>query len=145
MKNRNIYRVIQFQILWLLLLPFYAAAQNVLCDATTLEEFYACYGGQSAFSTHSVAAVTTFIEADDALQAGDYAQAKIWVDNLFNTYPKGSGVWWNVFNDPNGAKIWTPDAYYGLCMMEDILDYQINGDAIVQDSKLTRRIAFVCC
>ncbi len=145
MKNRNIYRVIQFQILWLLLLPFYAAAQNVLCDATTLEEFYACYGGQSAFSTHSVAAVTTFIEADDALQAGDYAQAKIWVDNLFNTYPKGSGVWWNVFNDPNGANIGTPHAYYGLRMMEDILDYQINGDPNVQVRKVNMKIVLVGC
>lgn len=145
MKIRNICRVIQIQSLWLLLLPFSAAAQNVLCDATTLEEFYACYGGQSAFSTHSVAAVTTFIEADDALQTGDYAQAKIWVDNLFNTYPKGSSVWWNVFNDPNGANIGTPHAYYGLRMMEDILDYQINGDPNVQARRVNMKIVLVGC
>jgi hypothetical protein len=115
----------------------------VFCDATNLTDFYACYGGQSAFSTHSVAAVTTFIQADNAVQAGNYAQAKTLVDNLFNTYPKGSNVWWNIFNAPNGANIGTPHAYYGLRMMEDIIDHGLNGNPNVQSKKATMKIVLV--
>ena len=135
MKIKKTYRTIFFPCLFLLLLPPAAPAQNLLCDAATLEDFFICYGGQGAFSTHSIAAMSTFIQADDALQAGDYAQAKTLVDNLFNTYPRGSSVWWNVFNDPNGANIGTPHAYYGLRMIEDIIDHGLNGDPNVMAKK----------
>lgn len=145
MNIRNIYRVFLFQGLWLFLLQSAAPAQNVLCDATTLEDFFNCYGGQSAFSTHSVAAVTTFIEADNALQAGNYAQAKTMLDNLFNTYPRGSNIWWNVFNDPNGANLGTPHAYYGLRMMEDIIDHGLNGVPNVPAKKAKMKIVLVGC
>ena len=145
MNIRNIYRVFLFQGLWLFLLQSAAPAQNVLCDATTLEDFFICYGGQSAFGTHSVAAVTTFIEAEDALQAGNYAQAKTMLDNLFNTYPRGSNIWWNVFNDPNGANIGTPHAYYGLRMMEDIIDYGLNSIPNVPAKKAKMKIVLVGC
>ncbi len=145
MKISNIYRVFLFQGLWLLVFQPSISAQNVLCDATTLEDFFNCYGGQSAFSTHSVAAVTTFIEADDALQAGNYAEAKTMVDNLFNTYPRGSNIWWNVFNDPNGANIGTPHAYYGLRMMEDIIDHGLNGVPNVQAKEAKMKIVLVGC
>ena len=70
MQVKNIYRALLLQCFWLLMMPSSTFAQNVLCGATTLEDFYDCYGGQGAFSTHSVAAVTTFIEADSALLAG---------------------------------------------------------------------------
>jgi hypothetical protein len=143
MKISNLYQAFLFQCLCLLLSPTLSRAQNVLCDATTLADFYACYGGQSAFSTHSVAAVTTFIQAENALQAGNYAQAKTLVDNLFNTYPKGSNVWWNIFDDPNGANIGTPHAYYGLRMMEDIIDHELNGNPNVQAKKATMKIVLV--
>jgi hypothetical protein len=140
---KNFHRVLVIQCLFFLLLPSPSRAQNVLCDATTLADFFDCYGGQSAFSTHSVAAVTTFIQADNALQVGDYAQAKTLVDNLFNTYPKGSNVWWNIFNDPNGANIGTPHAYYGLRMIEDIVEHGLNGNSNVQAKKATMKIVLV--
>ncbi|MBK6995369.1 MAG: hypothetical protein IPH31_10750 [Lewinellaceae bacterium] len=145
MNIRNIYRVFLFQGLWLFYYSPLPPAQNVLCDATTLEDFFNCYGGQSAFSTHSVAAVTTFIEADNALQAGNYAQAKTMLDNLFNTYPRGSNIWWNVFNDPNGANLGTPHAYYGLRMMEDIIDHGLNGVPNVPAKKAKMKIVLVGC
>lgn len=145
MKIRNIYRLFLFQGLWLLLFQAPTAAQNLLCDATTLSDFFDCYGGQTAFSTHSVAAVTTFIEADDALQAGNYAQAKTMVDNLFNTYPRGSNIWWNVINGPNGSNIGSPNAYYGLRMMEDIIDHGLNGAPNVQARKAKMKIILVGC
>jgi hypothetical protein len=143
MNISNFYRAFILQCLCLILVPVASSAQNVLCDATTLEEFYACYGGQSAFGTHSVAAVTTFIRADSAVQAGDYAQAKILVDNLFNTYPRGSNIWWNVYNETNGSNIGSPHAYYGLRMMEDVIDHGLNGDPNVQAKKATMKIVLV--
>ncbi len=145
MNIKNLYQALAFQCLCLIALPAASPAQNVLCDAATLADFFECYGGQSAFSTHSVAAVSTFIQADDALQAGDYAQAKTLVDNLFNTYPKGSNIWWNIFNDPNGANIGTPHAYYGLRMIEDMVDHGLNGDPNVQAKKAYMKIVLVGC
>jgi hypothetical protein len=59
----------------LMLCPMLAPAQNPNCEAKTLEDFFTCYGGQSAFSPHSIKAITTFIQAEDALKGGNYAQA----------------------------------------------------------------------
>ncbi len=92
MKINFSFRAFLLQCLCLLTLPFASPAQNRVCDATTLQEFFDCYGGQAAFSAHSIAAVSTFIQADDAMQAGNYAQAKTLVDNLFNTYQAGSSL-----------------------------------------------------
>jgi hypothetical protein len=127
MKIRKFCSTCCLLCLWLLLLPGISLAQNLNCEATTLDEFFDCYGGQSAFTTQSVQAVTTFIEVENALQAGNYDNAKTLIDNLFNAYPRGSSIWWNVFNDPNGANIGTPHAYYGLRMMEDIIDHGLNS------------------
>lgn len=122
-----------------------SVAQGGDCEATTLEEFFNCYGGAGPFSTHSVNAVTTFIQAEDALWAGDYTQAKTLVENLFNTYPRGSNLWWSVFNDPNGANIGTPHAYYGLRMIEDIAAYQLNNHQAVEARKALMKIVLVGC
>lgn len=145
MKITTFCRISCIHCICLFFLSLTAPAQNVLCDAETLEDFYACYGGQSAFSAHSVKAINTFIQADSALVAGNYAQAKTLLDNLFNTYPKGSNIWWNVFNDPNGANIGTPHAYYGLRMMEDIIDYGMNGTPGIPVKKVNMKIVLVGC
>ncbi len=143
MKIRSIYQIFLFQSLWLLLLQSSAFSQNTNCDAITLKDFFDCYGGQSKFSAHSVAAVTAFVTADDALQAKNYAQAKTIIDNLFKTYPRGSNIWWNVFNAPNNSNLGTPHAYYGLRMMEDIIDHGINSIPNVQAKKAKMKIVLV--
>ena len=120
-------------------------AQTDNCEATTLEAFFDCYGGTDAFSAHSINAVTTFIQAEDAINAGDYEQAQTLVNNLFRAYPKGSNVWWNVFNDPNGANLGTPHAYYGLRMIEDIVDYQLNNNTEIESKKAITKIVLVGC
>lgn len=113
------------------------------CEAKTLEEFYNCYGGESAFTNHSVKAISTFIEAEDAVKNGNYNLAKILVENLFKIYPRGSDIWWNVFNDPNGANLGTPHAYYGLRMMEDIVDYGLTGNPNVKAKKAKMKVVMV--
>ncbi len=145
MKSITLYKKLLLQGLLLLLLQSSVAAQGNPCNATTLEEFFNCYGGQSAFSAQSIAAVTTFIEADAAQQAGNYAQAKAKIDNLFNTYPRGSNIWWNVFNDPNGANIGTPHAYYGLRMLEDIIEHGLNGNPNITAKKAKMKVVLVGC
>ena len=72
-------------------------AQSNDCDARTLEEFFECYGGENAFSAHSINAVTTFIQAEDAINAGEFQKAKTLLDNLLRAYPTGNNAWWNVF------------------------------------------------
>jgi hypothetical protein len=142
---RSIYMPFLAQILWLIVGQATISAQNVNCTATTLPDFFLCYGGQSAFGVHSVAAITTFMEADSALKAGNYAQAKTKIDNLFNTYPRGNNVWWNVFDDPNGANVGTPHSYYGLRMLEDIIDYKLSGPSTIQPKKAKMKIVMVGC
>ena len=142
MKTSLLHRIFFFQCVGFFLLSFSTVAQNP-CEATTLDEFYDCYGGKSAFSVQSVSAVTTFMKADSALQSGKFAEAKTLIDNLFKTYPKGSNGWWNVFNEINGANIGTPHAYYGLRMMEDIIDHGLNGDPNVTAKKVNMKIVLV--
>ena len=134
-----------FPFICLLFILPVSKAQNTNCSATTLEDFFACYGGPGAFTPQSIAAITTFIQAEDALKAGDYLQAKQLVENVFTTYPKGSNSWWSVFNDPNGANIGTPHAYYGLRMIEDIVDFHLHGNPAVEAQTAYMKVVLVGC
>lgn len=118
---------------------------QINCEASTLEEFFECYGGTSAFSNHSVAAVTAFIQAEDAIKAGDYASAKTLVEAVFETYPKGNSIWWSATGDVNGANIGSPHAYYGLRMVEDIVEHHLNGDSNVEARTAKMKIVLVGC
>jgi hypothetical protein len=142
---QKLYKTNIFQFLCLLLFPFPVSAQNLNCDATTLNDFFNCYGGQSQFNTQSVEAITTFIQAEDAIQSGQFAQAKILVDNLFSTYPKGDNSWWNLYSSSNGSNIGTPHGYYGLRMLEDIIDHGINGNTTIQAKRVNMSIVLIGC
>lgn len=132
-------------LICLSLMPALFWAQNLACEATTLEEFYNCYEGPEDFNAHSVAALTTFIEAEDAIQAGDYAEAKVMVDALFETYPKGNNVWFNAYAEINGSNIGSPHAYYGLRMMEDIIDHHLNNSQDVEARTVKMKVVLVGC
>jgi hypothetical protein len=123
---KKIYTNAYLKVLLLVLMPAMTFAQLFQCDGTTLPEFYSMYGGSNQFTQHTNAAITTFIGAEDAIEAGDYTTAQNLINTLFATYPKGNNIWWNVFNDPKGANLGTPHAYYGVRMLEDIIKYQLN-------------------
>ena len=142
---QKLYKTNIFQFLCLLLFPFSVSAQNLNCDATTLNDFFNCYGGQSQFNIQSVEAITTFIQAEDAIQSGQFAQAKILVDNLFSTYPKGDNSWWNLYSSSNSSNIGTPHGYYGLRMLEDIIDHGINGNTTIQAKRVNMSIVLIGC
>lgn len=137
-------KIIFFFFVLAILCPKFSSSQ-VDCNATTLEAFFDCYGGQSAFSTHSVQALTTYIQAEDAINAGQYDVAKDLIENLFEKYPTGSDLWWQVFNAPNGANIGAPHAYYGLRMMEDIIAHGLNSDPVVDVKKANMKIVLIGC
>jgi hypothetical protein len=144
MKTPKAYPTAVLIIVFLCLWPALSFAQ-VDCEATTLEEFFDCYGGTTAFSDHSVAAVTAFIQAEDAIKAGDYASAKRFVEAVFETYPKGNSIWWSVTGDVEGANIGSPHAYYGLRMIEDIVDHHLNNPQDVEAKKAKMKIVLVGC
>lgn len=126
-------------------MPLMASAQVIQCDATLLPEFYSMYGGSGQFTQHTNDAINTFIDAEDAVESGDYNTAQNLINNLFDTYPKGDNIWWNVFNDPNGANLGTPHAYYGVRMLEDIVNYQLNP-AVNPDVKTANmKVVLVGC
>ncbi len=137
-------KIISLSILLALAFPKLLSSQ-VDCSATTVEEFFDCYGGKNAFSKHSVDAVTTYIQAQDAINAGQYMVAKELIDNLFMKYPTGSNLWWQVFNAPNGTNLGTPHAYYGLRMMEDIIAHGLNGSSAVEVKKANMKIVLIGC
>jgi len=144
MTNNNLCRVLVVQALCFLFFSVNVQAQGN-CEATTLDQFYECYGGKSAFSAHSVKALTTFIQAEDAIKAGNYSQAKILIDDLYKIYPVGNNVWGNVWTAPNGANVGSPHGYYGLRMMEDIIAYGLNPNPNVKVKKVNMNIILVGC
>jgi hypothetical protein len=134
-----------FTILLFLALSNLLHAQIIQCDGIHLPEFYTMYGGSSQFTEHTNAAITTFIDAEDAIAAGEYSTAQELINSLFETYPKGSTIWWNVFNDPNGANLGTPHAYYGVRMMEDIVDYHLNPTSNPDVKTVNMKVILVGC
>jgi len=110
-----------------------------------MAEFFECYGSAASFGTHSVAAMTTFIEAEDAIVAGDYAGAKTMIDAIFSDYPVGSRSWGDLFDARNGSNTGTPHAYYGLRMMQDIVDYNLNPNEAVEAKTVKMTVVLVGC
>ncbi len=146
MKIQNrLYRTSLLIIIFLCIITSLTHAQNENCTAATIADFYECYGGEDAFNAHSKEAISTFIQTEDAIHAGDYAQAKTLLDMLFTTYPTGSNLWWNAYNGVNGSNIGSPNGYYGLRMMEDIVDHHLNNNEEVEARTVNMSIILVGC
>ena len=58
---RPIYLALLVQLICLGIIPTAVEAQNIECDATSLQNFFDYYGGEDEFSAHSVNAITTFV------------------------------------------------------------------------------------
>lgn len=141
LKSLRLYII---QIFFVILFPFTALAQGD-CEATTLDQFFECYGGKKAFNNHAVKALTTFVEVEEAINAGNFTQAKILMDDIYKSYPIGDNIWWNVWQAPNGANIGSPHCYYGLRMMEDIVAYGLKPNPHAKVKKVNMNIVLVGC
>ncbi len=96
--------------------------------AADLEAFFDEYGGEEAFGQPAVAAVFTYLAAEEALRASDFLGARELLDTLWERYPIGDPVWFNTPYSPHGAQLGSPTAYYGLRMLDEFTDQMLASD-----------------
>ncbi len=89
--------------------------------AAQLNTFYAPHGGRDAFPEHYVKSIETFLAAQDEIEQGDLNAASTRIEALFQEQPLSTGIWFDqaTLNDLN---VGSPIAYYGLRMMETIVN-----------------------
>lgn len=119
------------------------SSQTIICDGVDLAGFYELYGGQDKFSQHTKDALNTFIQTENAIERGNYTSAKALLNRLFNSYPKGGNTWRNVWTRPNNANLGIPNTYYGLRMLEDIVDYNLNKTIPVNSQPIKMKVLLV--
>ena len=112
--------------------------------ATGLASFFAEYGGEEALGQPALAALTTYLAAEDALRAGDPAAADAVLDALWAKYPVGDPKWFNTPYSPHGANIGSPTAYYGLRMLTEVTDQLLAGNE-VEAKHLKLTVVLVGC
>jgi hypothetical protein len=88
--------------------------------ASLLEEFYAQNGGREAFDGLPAAALEALLHGEDDVDAGDLASAAARVQAVFATWPYESDDWYS--GAPAGLNIGSPVSYYGLRMLEHVVD-----------------------
>ena len=86
-----------------------------------LEALYADNGGEDAFPTHQVLALETLLYAQDEIESGDWESAATRVDAVFEEMPLSTSIWMEGLGH-EGLNIGSPVAYYGLRMLDQILD-----------------------
>jgi hypothetical protein len=89
--------------------------------ADLLEAFYADHGGKDAFPTHQILALETLLYAQDEIESGDWESAASRVDTVFAEMPLSTSIWMEDLGH-EGLNIGAPVAYYGLRMLDQILD-----------------------
>ncbi|HHP7242650.1 MAG TPA: T9SS type A sorting domain-containing protein [Cyclobacteriaceae bacterium] len=127
--------------LLVILLPNSGLYSQSNCEAGTKDQFFNCYGGSQNFSEIYVDALTTFIDVEDAIGNGEYSMARTLLDELWGSYPIGNTIWNNGFADQFGTNIGSPYGYYGLRMMDDIVNFRLenpeeNPNAVVASMKI---------
>ncbi len=95
-----------------------------------LQEWLDAYGGEAALGEHTVAAVTAYLAAEDALRAGAVDTAGEVLDAVWSQWPIGDAVWWGTGLSGHGEHVGYPAAYYGLRMLTDVV---AQGDTVAPD------------
>jgi hypothetical protein len=86
-----------------------------------LDAFYTDHGGRRAFPPHLVDALEALLYGQDDLEAGDRAGARARVDQIFDAMPLYAPIWRQEVSF-DGINIGDPVAYYGLRMLDHILE-----------------------
>lgn len=89
--------------------------------AAQLEAFYGPHGGPEAFPEDYRSAVEALLYGQDALVRGDFEAAKARVDAVFAQRPHSDPAWQRN-TDLFDLNAGSPLAYYGLRMLEQIVD-----------------------
>ena len=125
-------------------IPVSTVPMGTYDTATDLADFFAEFGGEEAFGQPAVAAVTTYLGAEDALRAGDPAAADALLDALWRKYPVSDAKWFNTPYSPRGAHLGSPTAYYGLRMLTEVTDQLLKDDA-VEAKRVQLTVVLVGC
>ena len=91
-----------------------------------LLNFYNENGGRNSFNSNQILALEALILGFNKIQIGDFEEAKLMVDNVFNKIPYSESLWMDNTDGFSNCKncslnIGTPIAYYGLRMLDDII------------------------
>jgi hypothetical protein len=91
-----------------------------------LLNFYNENGGINSFNSNQILALEALILGFNKIQIGDFEEAKLMVDNVFNKIPYSESLWMDNTHGFSNCKncslnIGTPIAYYGLRMLDDII------------------------
>lgn len=70
--------------------------------------------------TQKMDAVVAYLQAEDALRAGDRAEAAKVLDALWERYPIADDAWWRTGWSEHGEHVGYPAAYYGLRMLTEV-------------------------
>lgn len=103
-----------------------------------LQTFYGLHGGREALPAHQVLALEALLHAEDALEAGDRAEARARVDAAFDVLPLSEAIW-REDAGVDGTNIGDPVAYYGLRMIDQIL--RIDAPQRVGQLRMTAVVA----
>ena len=91
-----------------------------------LLNFYNENGGRNSFDSNQILALEALIIGFNKIQIGDFEEAKLIVENVFNKIPYSESSWMNNSYGFSHCKncslnIGSPIAYYGLRMLDDII------------------------
>lgn len=88
--------------------------------AELLDTFYDQNGGRGAFAEPVPSALEALLLAEDDVDAGDLSAAEERVEAVFAAWPYDDAGWYTPA--PDGLNLGSPVAYYGLRMLEHIID-----------------------
>ena len=110
-----------------------------------LAELYAAYGGRAAFPALHRDALEALLNAEDALAAGELLTADEEIEAVFSMLPRGDPRWsLGAAEGTGGSNIGHPAAYYGLRMLEQVVDLgQPAGAGTLQMTGVVARCAVV--
>jgi hypothetical protein len=94
-------------------------------DANSLlDEFYDLNGGRDDFPESTVSQLEALIYGVNNLERGNWSDAETLVRDIFEDYPTSDSSWYSggSHSSEYGYNIGSPTAYYGLRMLDQILE-----------------------
>lgn len=86
--------------------------------------FYADHGGPDAFAAEVRRPFEAFLRGEAAVCRGDLAGAAATLEAVWRETPPGDPAWGRLFDAGDGANLGAPVAYYGLRMLQDVIDHR---------------------
>lgn len=108
-------------ILFSAVLLIACGGQNTDNTQEQLTQFYEINGGRDAHPDVLVKSVEAMIFIEDDINSGDFNSAQNKLNQIFSDQPLSTNIW-HQYNGWSGLNIGTPVGYYGLRMLEEIIE-----------------------